>query len=119
MLGYCSAKSKGIIDCIQNDFASFLPENKKVDTRFKNWKPFIGEHFGFYHSGSLTDKEVLASFQRKIQRFIAHCNSSSKCIFIRTCVNEYPDYERICDVLLTKYPLLSFIIFLIKFLFFV
>ncbi|MEX0597825.1 MAG: DUF1796 family putative cysteine peptidase [Candidatus Paceibacterota bacterium] len=44
------SSSKGILDCIQDDFSSFLPENKKVDTRFKNWKPFIGEHFGFYHS---------------------------------------------------------------------
>ena len=109
------SSSKGIIDCIKNDFNSFLPENKVVDTRFINWKPFIGEHFGFYHSGSLTDKSVLDSFDRKIKRFIEHCNSDKKCIFVRTCVlpeyeNELNDMKSLQEVLTIKYPKLSFII---------
>ena len=109
------SSSKGIIDCIKTDFASFLPENKVVDTRFKNYKPFIGEHFGFYHSGNLTDKSVLDSFDRKIKRFIEYCNSEKKCIFIRTCT--IPDYESelndmktLYEVIRNKYPKLSFII---------
>ena len=109
------SSTKGIIDCVKNDFTSFLPENIVVDTRFTYWKPFIGEHFGFYHSGSLTEKNVLDSFDRKIKRFVEHCNSNKKCIFIRTCV--LPDYESELDdmkilheVISNKYPKLSFII---------
>lgn len=109
------SSSKGIIDCIKNDFTSFLPEKKVVDKRFKNWKPFIGEHFGFYHSGSLTDKAVLDSFDRKIKRFVEHLNSDKKCIFVRTC--SLPEYEielndmkTLYEVIRIKYPNLSFII---------
>lgn len=109
------SSSKGILDCIKTDFVSFLPENKVVDNRFKRWKPFIGEHFGFYHSGNLTDKSILDSFDRKIKRFIEHCNSDKKCIFIRTCVipyyeNELNDMKTLQEVIANKYPKLSFII---------
>jgi hypothetical protein len=109
------SSSKGIIDCIKNDFASFLPENKVVDKRFIKWKPFIGEHFGFYHSGNLTDKSILDSFDRKIKRFIEHCNSDKRCIFIRTCIlpdyeNELNDMKTLQEVITNKYPNLSFII---------
>ena len=109
------SSSKGIIDCIKNDFASFLPENKLVDNRFKYWKPFIGEHFGFYHSGSLTDKSVLDSFDRKIKRFTDHLNSDKKCIFVRTCVIpeyeiELDDMKSLSEIITIKYPKLSFII---------
>lgn len=109
------SSSKGIVDCIKNDFKSFLPENKVADKRFKNWEPFIGEHFGFFHSGSLTDTTVLDSFNRKIMRFLEHLNSDNKCIFVRTCV--IPDYEdelndmkNLYEVISKKYPQLSFII---------
>jgi hypothetical protein len=109
------SSSKGIIDCIKNDFASFLPENKVVDTRFKRWKPFIGEHFGFYHSGNLTDKPILDSFDRKIKRFVEYCNSNKKCIFVRTCIlpdyeNELNDMKTLYEVIHDKYPRLSFIV---------
>jgi len=109
------SSSRGIIECIKDDFASFLPVNKVPDNRFLNWKPFIGEHFGFYHSGSLTDTSVLDSFNRKIERFIGHCNSNKQCIFIRTCVipqyeNELKDMETLSEVISNKYPKLSFII---------
>jgi hypothetical protein len=109
------SSSKGIIDCINNDFASFLPENKTVDKRFVHWKPFIGEHFGFYHSENLTDRSVLDSFDRKIKRFIEICNSDKRCVFIRTCV--LPDYETelndmktFQEIITIKYPKLSFVI---------
>jgi hypothetical protein len=112
------SSSKGIIDCIKNDFTSFLPEKKEIDHRFTNWKPFIGEHFGFYHSPNLTDKIVLDSVDRKIKRFTDFCNSDKKCIFIRTCV--LPDYEdelndmkTVYEVIHNKYPKLSFIILFI------
>jgi len=109
------SSSKGIIECIQNDFATFLPKDKVVDTRFRYYKPFIGEHFGFYHSGSLTDTAVLASFDRKIQRFADLCSSEKQCIFVRTCVlpdyqQEIDDMKTLYEVLHTKYPKLSFII---------
>lgn len=109
------SSSKGIIDCIKNDFESFLPENKVIDNRFLYWKPFIGEHFGFYHSGNLIDKSVLDSFERKKNRFIEHCNSDKKCIFVRTCVipeyeNELNDMKILEEVITIKYPKLSFII---------
>jgi hypothetical protein len=112
------SSSKGIIDCIKNDFASFLPENKEVDTRFGHFKAFIGEHFGFFHSGSLTDKSVLDSFDRKKHRFIEHCNSDKKCIFVRTCVipqyeDELNDMKILQEVISVKYPKLSFIILFI------
>lgn len=109
------SSSKGIIDCIENDFTSFLPKNIVADKRFSYWKPFIGEHFGFFHSESLTDKSVLDSFDRKIKRFLEHLNSNKKCIFVRTCV--LPEYEEelhdmitLQEVISIKYPKLSFII---------
>jgi len=109
------SSSKGILDCIENDFASFFPEDKVVDTRFVCYKPFLGEHFGFYHSGNLTDASVLDSFDRKKKRFIDYCNSDKQCIFLRTCV--LPEYEielhdmkKLQDSIQTKYPSLSFII---------
>jgi hypothetical protein len=113
------SSSKGIIDCIQNDFANYLPENKTIDARFgrfarlNRWTPFIGEHFGFFYSASLTDKDVLDSFDRKIQRFYDYCNSNDKLIFVRTCV--IPDYESelndmkiLYQVIKEKYPKLLF-----------
>jgi len=115
------SSSKGIIDCIKNDFANLIPKNKIMETRFKNknWYPFIGEHFGFFHSGNLLEKPALDSIERKIKRFKEHCTSGKQCIFIRTCV--IPDYEEeLCDMntlydeLHKKYPMLSFkIIFII------
>jgi hypothetical protein len=109
------SSSKGIIDCVKSDFANFLPENKSIDTRFKEWRPIIGEHFGFYHSGDLEDSTILNSFKRKIERFTKHCNGIKRCIFVRTCV--IPDYElELEDMILLskeiskKYPLLQFII---------
>lgn len=109
------SSSKGIIDCIKNDFASFLPENRVVDTRFKIYKPFIGEHFGFFYSKNLTDKSELDSFDRKIKRFVEHCNSDKKCIFIRICIlpdydSELNDMKTLYEVIANKYPMLKFII---------
>ena len=112
---FVRSSSKGIIDCLQTDFASFLPENKQVDTRFVKWKPIIGEHFGFYHGENLTVKSMLDSIDRKIKRWEHHCHSDKKCIFVRTCV--LPDYEselkdmKVLEEVITKnYPQLSFII---------
>jgi len=112
------SSTKGIIECIENDFIYFLPINKEVDKRFKLYKPFIGEHFGFYHSDNLIDKSILDSFNRKINRFIEYCKSSRKCIFIRTCVlpcyeNELNDMRILNEVITKKYPTLSFIIIFI------
>jgi len=109
------SSSRGIIDCIQHDFASFLPENKEVDPRFGHFKPYIGEHFGFYHSESITDKAFLESIERKKNRFEAHCTSNKKCVFIRTCVLpqyevELEDMKTLQEAIATKYPKLSFII---------
>lgn len=115
---YIRSSSKGIIDCIENDFTSFLPENKEVDTR-TGWNAYIGEHFGFYHSGSLTDQTVLDNFDRKIKRFLGYCNSDEKCIFIRTCSipdyeNELNDMKTLYEVISNKYPKLLFkIVFII------
>ena len=115
------SSSKGIIDCIKNDFSNFIPKDKTLDTRFKNknWHPCIGEHFGFYHSGNLSQASPLGSIERKQKRFIEHCTSGRQCIFIRTCV--IPDYEEelsdmniIYEELHKKYPMLSFkIVFVI------
>ena len=115
------SSSKGIIDCIKNDFTNFIPKDKTLDTRFKNknWHPCIGEHFGFYHSGNLSQASPLDSIERKRKRFIEHCTSGRKCIFIRTCV--IPDYEEelsdmniLYEELHNKYPMLSFkIVFVI------
>jgi len=112
---FIRSSSKGIIDCLQTDFASFLPENKQVDTRFVKWKATIGEHFGFYHGENFTDKSMLDSIDRKIKRWEHHCHSDKKCIFVRTCV--LPDYESeledmkiLEEVITKKYPQLSFII---------
>ena len=112
---YMRSSSKGIIDCIENDFSSFIPENKVMDSRFPIWKAYIGEHFGFYHSGDLTEKSSLDSIDRKIKRFIGHCNSDKKCIFLRTCVLsdyeiEMEDMNTLYEVISNKYPKLSFII---------
>ena len=111
------SSSRGIIDCIKTDFVSFLPENKEVDSRFTHsrWKPVISEHFGFYHSGNLTEQSVLDSFDRKIKRFINHCNSDKKCIFLRTCVisdyqSELDDMKTLYEEIRNKYQTLSFII---------
>lgn len=113
------SSSKGIIDCVKNDFINFFPTNTEVDTRFINYRPFIGDHFGFYHSGSITDISVIDSFNRKIQRFYDHCNSNKNIIFMRTCI--IPNYEEELDdmkelslELLKKYPTLKFrIVFII------
>jgi len=113
------SSSKGIIDCVKNDFSNFLPVNKEVDVRFIHYRPFIGEHFGFYHSGNITDKSVLDSFDRKIQRFYDHCNSDKHIIFLRSCIipayeEELDDMKQLSLELLQKYPNLNFrIVFII------
>jgi len=115
------SSSKGIIDCIKNDFANFIPKDTSLDTRFKNknWHPCIGEHFGFYHSGNLSETSPLDSIERKRKRFIDHCTSGKQCIFIRTCVipdyeEELSDMEILYEEIHKKYPMLSFkIVFVI------
>lgn len=112
------SSSRGIIECVENDFTTFFPENKEIDTRFENWKPIIGEHFGFFHSGSLTDPLIIDSFNRKKDRFVEHCKSDKKCVFVRTCIipqyeDELEDMKIFQEVMTKKYPTLSFIIIFI------
>lgn len=113
------SSSKGILDCVKYDFENFLPKTTEPDTRFQNWKPYIGEHFGLYHTTSLTDRSTLDSFKRKIQRFSEHCKSSKNILFVRTCVipnyeEELEDMVEISAEIKRKYPTLSFrIIFII------
>lgn len=109
------SSSKGIVDCVKNDFVNFLPKKKEVDKRFINFSPFMSEHFGFYHSGDLTNESSLNSIDRKIQRFYKHCRSNKHVIFMRTCVlpdykEEINDMEQLSLELKNKYPKLKFII---------
>jgi len=115
------SSSKGVVDCIKHNFRSFIPEKVEVDTRYINWKPYIAEHFGFYHSGDLTSKEQLASFDRKKQRFFDYLqNSSIKTIFIRTCVipdymEELEDMKELSQYLKHTFPSLTFkILFIVQ-----
>jgi hypothetical protein len=107
--------SKGIIDCLVNNFANFFPTVKEIDTRFTNWKPYIGEHFGFYHTGNMNDPSTIESFNRKIQRFKFKMVSDKKTIFIRTTLipdymSEVADMQELQNILETLYPSLDFII---------
>jgi len=119
LFDHLRSSSKGVLECIKSDFSlsTILPEPLVIDTRFRHFKPFVGEHFGFYHH-DLKNKDVLASIDRKIARFISYCttsNDNKKIVFIRTCV--IPDYkEELADmielqkVFVDKYPNLKFII---------
>ena len=106
---------EGIIDCIENDFKNFFPNEIKKDCRFKNWIGFVGEYVGFYHhSHNLLDKIVIESFERKIVRFREKILKNN-CVFLRTIVREnYDDeikhYKKLQDVIDKKYPDVSYII---------
>ena len=106
---------EGIIDCIENDFQSFFPNELVKDSRYPNWAGFVGEYVGFYHhSHNLLDKSVIESFQRKIVRFDSKIRENN-CVFLRTIVREsYEDeikqYKKLQEVIDRKYPNISYII---------
>jgi hypothetical protein len=109
------SSSKGIIDCLVNDFKNFLPKNNKIDTRFINWKPYIGQHFGFFHTGNMNDKATIDSFNRKIERFKSKMLSDRKTIFLRTTIipdylSEIADMQQVQTILEAQHPKLDFII---------
>jgi hypothetical protein len=99
---------EGIIDCIENDFQNFFPNEIKKDDRFSNWMGFLGEYVGFYHDNhNLLDKNVIESFERKIIRFNEKIKNNN-CIFLRTIIREnYEDeinqYKKLQDVIDKKY----------------
>jgi hypothetical protein len=104
---------EGIINCIDNDFQNFFPKELKRDDRFSSYKPFLGEHVGFYHD-DLLDENVIKSFERKIIRFDEKIKKNN-CIFLRTivtenCDDEIKQYKKLQDVIDKKYPNISYII---------
>jgi len=106
---------EGIIDCIENNFKNYFPEEINKDNRFPYWAGFVGEYVGFFHnSHNLLDKNVIESFKRKIIRFDEKIRKNN-CIFLRTIVREHYDYEikyykKLQDVIDKKFPGISYII---------
>ena len=107
----------GITDCIKTNFSNFFPEEIVEDGRFVSRIAYIGRYFGFYHD-NLPDKNVIDSFNRKIERFNNILNSDKKVVFIRTC--SLPDYNNELEslkefeaLIKIKYVSLKFIIIFI------
>jgi hypothetical protein len=106
---------EGIIDCIDNNFQNFFPNEIKKDYRFPNWIGFVGEYVGFYHEfHNLLDKNVIESFKRKIVRFDEKIKKNN-CIFVRTIAREnYNDeikqYKKLQEAIDKKYPNIDYII---------
>jgi hypothetical protein len=111
---YVRSSFEGVIDCIENNFENYFPEKIKIDSRFSEYKPFIGKYIGFYHN-DLHDPEVIKSFNRKIDRFNKKLSSAKNIVFLRTIVTD--DYnDEILQVghlqkaIEKKYPKLNYII---------
>jgi hypothetical protein len=89
----------GIIDCIKNDFKSFLPEkinreNVYVGTHHheadKNGNRYLyrGKYFGFTHH-NLMQKNVIDKFNERIRRFINLLeNTKEEILFVRTAMDD-------------------------------
>ena len=104
---------EGIIDCIENNFENYFPKEMIRNDNFSNYKPFLGEYVGFYHN-NLLDKNVIESFERKINRFDEKIKKNN-CVFLRTITREkYDDeikyYKKLQHVIDKKYPDISYII---------
>lgn len=113
---YVRSSIEGIIDCIENDFQNFFPNEIKIDNRFyPKWVGFVGEYIGFYHNDhNLFDEKVIESFKRKIIRFDEKIKKNN-CIFLRTIVSvhyedEIKQYKKLQDAIDKKYPNISYII---------
>jgi hypothetical protein len=104
---------EGIINCIENDFINFFPNELINNNRYPDWFGFIGEYIGFYHH-NLLDNNVIESFKRQIVRFDEKIKKNN-CIFLRTIAREnYEDelkyYKKLQNVIDKKYPNISYII---------
>lgn len=113
------SSSKGILEVISNDFKTFLPFNKKRDSRFSSYevKPFISEYFSFFHQ-DITNNKIIDSYKRKIERFNNKLSGINPVIFIRTCVipdynEEIEDMKIFIELIKNKYPDLKFIVLFI------
>jgi hypothetical protein len=114
---YVRSSFEGVIDCIENNFQNYFPQEIKIDSRFSEYKPFIGKYIGFYHN-DLYDPEVIKSFLRKIDRFNEKLSSKKNIVFFRTVVKEdYNDeilqVRRLQKALKKKYPRINYIIIFI------
>lgn len=107
---------EGVIDCIETDFAHFLPTVIEKDPRFENWAGFVGEYVGFFHPyHNLLDEDVLAAFHRKITRFIAKLSQPISVCFLRTIIrddhnDELKYYKKLQETLDQRYPGLNYIV---------
>jgi hypothetical protein len=78
------SKFEGVIRNIEEDFENFLTYNKQIGNLV-----FIGKDLSFFHH-DLTNKEVIESFGRKIDRFKDKIINTNNLCFIRTvAVNDY------------------------------
>jgi len=62
---FLRSSTKGIIDCIRNDFSNFFPTHTIRDIRFRAYKPIISEHFAFFHYDDFQDKRILIILREK------------------------------------------------------
>ena len=106
---------EGIMDCIENNFENFFPNEIKKDDRFPKWAGFIGEYVGFFHHNhNLFDINVIESFKRKFVRFDEKVKKNN-CIFLRTIVRNNIDdeikyHKKLQDIIDKKYPNISYIV---------
>lgn len=107
---------EGVIDCIENDFANFFPPVIEQDPRFHNWSGFVGEYVGFFHPyHNLLDEDIMASFRRKIQRFITKFSQPNMACFMRTIIrddfmDELKYYKKLQETIDQRYPECKYIV---------
>ena len=110
---YVRSRFDGVIECIDNDFATFFPKMIRPE-QIGPWLAFRGKNIGFYHH-DLQDPTVIQTFRRRMDRFKEILMGQDKVIFVRTIssqliaeeINMIPMFH---DVMNRKFPNLNYIL---------